>query len=949
MLVDYYKKERKATATLSMKLKSKVHFNNIDLSVFSDLRAQAGGRLKCLLWRIMAIEELSKMPGSATPGIDGVCFKPVPAATHSTNKALKALKDRSEFLKDKLSLAKGKTDQAIKRKGLQGLQPRELERRHLKSMRDVRTEYRKELNYLLNNPVRVLQEIIEESNTNNLAIKLNWVKETKNRINVNNLIKFASDPIKRVYIPKPNSPVGGKLRPLGIPTIRDRGIQMLLKLVLEPIMEPLGDKASFGFRPGRNGHQAVSYLANRLMLRRRPDGCAQLPVAPRGLNSKKMQRAPPALRDTGSRACARQKRADRANPSLLDCDIKGWFDNISHNWWIANVPFPKGFEALFVAILKAPIIGIDPEKEEIGNKRADEKTGGIIFDSGVPQGGIISPILINWALDGIENLVSETVKQTYSSPLQGRELARAEGKVDFLKRVGNENLSKFTGRRTVGASNKGWMVRYADHFIVGVNNPATLPVIVSTLIDFLGARAPKARVSAGHIKRIQWSVGKKFDFLSWTFHLIKPVRVNWMIRAPRKAVGRLRLIDWLGLYVYPSRAATKSLRSRIKVITNSRQRNTSLGTLISKLTLLLRGWSEYFSPGGKQVALRRALDYYIYKRCKKFLFHKYRGASRYKIYSSFLKDKTEKWTQLHIKNRYDDIIQQIPCLWRSAVDHPWRCLAPNRKLLNHSALVNVHGYIERIIHIGKLKDKTHEAGGAPLAVKYGEQKGLCNFCKKPLIDWEEKIPENSPVDDNYIALRKIDMLFDKHEWLGNSGIMWYTCIGAARNLRSAQIDKSPRPVQLPAPRNPTGTIGAARFWGQASAPPRPEGLYIDHVVPKGLGVLYDLKKTLEHRSNKQLLHRNCHRTKYALDKKFVSKFKENYSNALERIKATHPGVNCQNPTNLELDTAKIKALTEIIGMTDNQAIIRQRSEHTWNKIQRLLKKKKAELNIDIVE
>lgn len=113
-----------------------------------------------------------------------------------------------------------------------------------------------------------------------------------------------------------------------------------------------------------------------------------------------------------------------------------------------------------------------------------------------------------------------------------------------------------------------------------------------------------------------------------------------MIRAPRKAVGRL--IDWLGLYVYPSRAATKSLRSRIKAMTNSRQRNTSLGTLISKLTLLLRGWSEYFSPGGKQVALRRALDYYIYKRCKKFLYHKYRGAPMYKLCSSFLQDRTEK-------------------------------------------------------------------------------------------------------------------------------------------------------------------------------------------------------------------------------------------------------------------------------------------------------------------
>lgn len=74
-----------------------------------------------------------------------------------------------------MCLAKGKTDQAINRKGFRNLNPRERERRLLKSksMKDVITEYRKELNHLLNNPVQALQEIIEESNANNLTIKLN--------------------------------------------------------------------------------------------------------------------------------------------------------------------------------------------------------------------------------------------------------------------------------------------------------------------------------------------------------------------------------------------------------------------------------------------------------------------------------------------------------------------------------------------------------------------------------------------------------------------------------------------------------------------------------------------------------------------------------------------------------------------------------------------------------
>lgn len=333
--------------------------------------------------------------------------------------------------------------------------------------------------------------------------------------------RYKPSAVKRVWIPKGNT---GKLRPLGIPTMLDRAFQGLLLNALEPIHEHTADENSFGFRKRRGAHHAISRL----------------------------------------RALLGQKPSSRW---VLDADIQQCFDSISHETILSKVVCWD--IRVIKKVIRAPIV--DYQWKNTASPKLC-----VYPVKGTPQGGLVSPLFCNLALDGIEQVIMDaTPKRKYSDK-----------------------------------KNKWHTVRYADDLMATALNRSEASKIKLVLSQFLLDRG----LTLNDSKTAEISIRKGVEYLSWEIRL-------------RRRKGSLNKKhskwDWV-LVIRPSRKSVKSLReSIISCFQKWEKKGFNPYLLTVELNQITRGWCMYFRYSYHSLQTFKGIGNIVWRRMLVFLKKKH--------------------------------------------------------------------------------------------------------------------------------------------------------------------------------------------------------------------------------------------------------------------------------------------------------------------------------------
>jgi len=323
-------------------------------------------------------------------------------------------------------------------------------------------------------------------------------------------------PTRRVWIPKPDT---SEQRPLGIPTMRDRAAQALATLALEPEWEAKFEPNSYGFRPGRSAHDAIEAIWQ-------------------GINRKPKY--------------------------VLDADIAKCFDRIDHQALLKKLHTTTLLRRAIRAWLKVGVMD-----------------GGELFptDRGTPQGGVISPLLANVALHGLETSLQAAFPRTH----------RVNGKV----------LDNW----------KPLVIRYADDFVILHEDRAAIEraqQLTERWLATMGLELKPSETQIVHTLKSYQGHKPGFDFLGFTVRQFRVGRTH-----SGKSGGRHPTLLGFKSLTLPSQDAQHRHSRKLGEIVR-RHRMATQEELIKELNLAIRGWTQYYSAASsKKIFSKMAYQTYV--------------------------------------------------------------------------------------------------------------------------------------------------------------------------------------------------------------------------------------------------------------------------------------------------------------------------------------------------